>query len=245
MGCSSSQTAPEWVPSTGCSPSGTDCSSMGPPLGSQILPGNLLQNGLLSLRVHGCFPLGIHVLWHGLFPRLQLGICSTVDLHGLQGDSLPHHGLFHRLQGNVFSGAWTTSSPSFFNELGVCRVLTPLSSCKNALTQFVFLLNYVVPEALPMLLMGLALASSGSVLEPSGIVLLDIREASSSFSQKPPLWPSYYQNLAMQTQNNVKYHYPLLGYEAGLYDLERSIQLCFSLTLHRKINAKYSQCYLK
>jgi len=31
-----------------------------------------------------------------------------------------------------------------------------------------FLLNYVIPEALPPLLMGLALASGGSILEPTG-----------------------------------------------------------------------------
>ena len=34
-GYSSPQTAPAWVPSTGCSPSGTDCSSGGPPRGHQ------------------------------------------------------------------------------------------------------------------------------------------------------------------------------------------------------------------
>jgi len=33
MSCSSSRTAPAWVLSTGCSPSGTHCSSVGPPQG--------------------------------------------------------------------------------------------------------------------------------------------------------------------------------------------------------------------
>ncbi|KAK4806603.1 hypothetical protein QYF61_013858 [Mycteria americana] len=43
-------------------------------------------------------------------------ICSTVDIHGLQGDSLLHHGLHHGLQENLCSAAWSTSSPSFFND---------------------------------------------------------------------------------------------------------------------------------
>ena len=29
----------------------------------------------------------------GVLHGLQVDICSTVDVHGLQGDSLPHHGL--------------------------------------------------------------------------------------------------------------------------------------------------------
>ncbi|KAK4810711.1 hypothetical protein QYF61_007685 [Mycteria americana] len=41
-----------------------------------------------------------------------------MDLHGLQGDNLHHHGLHHRLQGNLCSGTWITSSPSFFTDLG-------------------------------------------------------------------------------------------------------------------------------
>jgi len=48
----------------------------------------------------------------GPFHRLQVEICSTVDLHGLQGDSLPHHGLHHELQGKTpCLGIWSTSSP--------------------------------------------------------------------------------------------------------------------------------------
>ncbi|KAK4823599.1 hypothetical protein QYF61_003799 [Mycteria americana] len=79
-------------------------------------------------------PLGIHLLRHGVLHGLQVdicstmdlhglqvGICSTMDLHGLQGDSLPHHGLYHGLQGNLCSSAWSTSCPSFFTDLGVCR----------------------------------------------------------------------------------------------------------------------------
>ena len=50
----------------------------------------------------------------------------------LQGDSLPHHSLHHMLQGNLCSGAWSTSSPSFFTDLGVCGVV-PLTSSHSTL----------------------------------------------------------------------------------------------------------------
>ena len=44
-GCRSSQCAPVWVLSMGCSPSGTDCFSIGHPQGSRVLPEDLLQHG--------------------------------------------------------------------------------------------------------------------------------------------------------------------------------------------------------
>jgi len=47
----------------------------------------------------------------GPFQGLQVEICSTVDLHGLQGDNLPHHGLQHELQRKTLcSGISSTSS---------------------------------------------------------------------------------------------------------------------------------------
>jgi len=94
----------------------TNCSSVGPshgvqsfrngvhqrgsPTGSQALPANLLQHGLLSF--HGATgpaksllqrglpmglnpPSGIHLLRCGVFHALQVDICSTTDLHRLQG----------------------------------------------------------------------------------------------------------------------------------------------------------------
>jgi len=69
-------------------------------------------------------PLDIYLLWHEVLHGLQVDICSTVDLHELQEDSLPHHGLLHGLQGNLCSGTWSTSSPSFFTALGVCRIVS-------------------------------------------------------------------------------------------------------------------------
>ncbi|KAK4823971.1 hypothetical protein QYF61_008357 [Mycteria americana] len=98
------QTAPAWDPT-----------------GSHVLPANLLQRGLLSPWVRkscqepaptqdshgvtasfGC----IHLLQRGVFHRLQVDICSTLNLHGLQRDNLPHHGLHQGLQGNLCSGVY-------------------------------------------------------------------------------------------------------------------------------------------
>ena len=103
-------------------------------------------------------------------------MCCSVDsysamvLHGPQGDNLHHHGLHHRLQGNLCSGTWSTSSPSFFTDLGVCRVVSLTfshSSLLAAAQHFLPFPKYVVTEALPALLIGSALASGGSVLEPA------------------------------------------------------------------------------
>jgi len=157
----------------------------GSPMGSQVLPANLLQHGLHSLHgatdpvrsllQHGLPkgsqpPLGhIHLLWNGVLQGLQVDICSTVDLNGLQGDSLSHHDLLHRLQGNICSGIWGTS-PSFCTDLGVCRAvsLTPLLRLPLH-SSFFPLLKYVFAEELPLSLMDLALASSRSVLGLVGI----------------------------------------------------------------------------
>jgi len=120
------------------------------PMGSQALPANLLWCGLLSPWVcrscqepalvwapHGVAASFRHppaVAW-ALFHRLQVDICSTVDLPGLQGDSLPHHGLHHELQGKTLcSGISSTSSPSFFTDLGVCRVVSFTSSHSSVST---------------------------------------------------------------------------------------------------------------
>jgi len=122
----------------------------GSPMGSQALPANLLRYGLLSpqvhrswqepapawgsLRGHSLFRAHPPALVWGPFHRLQMEICSTVDLHGLQEDSLPHHGLHHELQGKTpCLGIWSTSSPSFFADLGVCRAVS-LTCSHSSLT---------------------------------------------------------------------------------------------------------------
>jgi len=89
-------------------------------MGSQVLPANLLQHRV-SMGSH--LPSGIHLLQCRALHGLQVDICSTMDLHGLQGDSLPHHGLHHELQRNLCYGTWSTSSPSF-TDLDICRVFS-------------------------------------------------------------------------------------------------------------------------
>ncbi|KAK4829526.1 hypothetical protein QYF61_005165 [Mycteria americana] len=108
------QTAPAWVPRGVTSPA-----SKTAPVWAPLSTGparNLLQH---RLSTGSQPPSGIHLLWCGALHGLQVDICSTINLHGLQGDSLPQHGLHHGLQGNLCSGARSTSSPSFFANLGV------------------------------------------------------------------------------------------------------------------------------
>ncbi|KAK4830930.1 hypothetical protein QYF61_014303, partial [Mycteria americana] len=91
-----------------------NCSSMGPPrchkscqqtcsgvgsslsVGPQVLPGACSSVGFpwghSLLRTSTCSSVGSST-------GCRVDICSTVNLHGLQGDSLPHHGLHHGLQG--------------------------------------------------------------------------------------------------------------------------------------------------
>jgi len=81
-----------------------------------------------ELGLHGLQPPPAHIclLWGGVLHGLQVAICSTVDLHGLQEDNLFYHGLHHGLRGNLCSGDWGPSSSSFF--LVVCRVVSPTYS---------------------------------------------------------------------------------------------------------------------
>jgi len=156
-------------PPRGHKPGQQTCSSVGSSLHGSTGPGrSLLEHGLPI----GSQPLpGIPLLWRGVQSGLQVEICTTVGLHGLQGHSLPHRGLLHGLQGNLFSGLWSTSSPSFYSELGVCRVVALMylySSLRLPLLVFFPLLTCVILEALPPSLMGSTLPSSGSILELTG-----------------------------------------------------------------------------
>ncbi|KAM9639019.1 uncharacterized protein ACIBXB_013710 [Morphnus guianensis] len=169
------------------------CSSVGPPQGhnscsvGSSLPTStgparsLLQRGLPTGSQP---PSGIPLLRCGVLHGLQVDICSTMDLPGLQGDSLPHHGLHHHgLQGNLCSGIWSTSSSSssFFTDLGVCRVVSLTCSHFSLRLAFLcvlelfFLLKYVIPEALPLSLIGSAVAGGRSILEPAGMGSLEHR----------------------------------------------------------------------
>jgi len=127
----------------------TNCSSMGPfhvsfPRGLVLqeqtaavwvpheVTGPARKPALVWASLHGVTASfwSMHLLQCGVLHGLQVDICSTMDLQGLQGDSLPHHGLHHGLQGNFCSSTWSTSLLSFFTDLGVHRVV-PLTYCHS------------------------------------------------------------------------------------------------------------------
>jgi len=154
MGCSSSRTAPVSVPSTGCSLSGTDRSSMDPRWCHRS-----------CRKTWSCMgsPWG-HSFLQGT------STFSRVVLCGLQRDSLLPHGVLLEMQQNLFSKTGSTSSPFFFANLGGSRAV-PLTFSYTSLPAAVVLcflpvLKCVITEVLPMSLT--ALASGRSVLELSG-----------------------------------------------------------------------------
>jgi len=135
-GCSSPRSAPTWVLSMGCSPSGTDCSRMGhlqgrtscqktcssvgssPWVHRSTSPArSLLQYGVST----GCsFLQGTSTSCDvGSYTSFRVDVCSTMDLHGLQGDNMLIHGLHHRLQGNFCSFL------TFLSQLLLCSSFCP------------------------------------------------------------------------------------------------------------------------
>ena len=187
MGCSSSQNAPAWVLPTGCSPSGTGCSSLGPhgvtspaskpaparaPLstGPQVLAGACSSSGI---------PQGHSLLW-AYPPALVWSrpwAAGGYLLHSgppwAADNTLPHHGLHHELQGKS-SLLWCLEYllPPSFTDFGFCRVVSFTQSHSSLLTavpQWAFtLFKHIITKVLPPLLIGLALASGGFILEPAG-----------------------------------------------------------------------------
>jgi len=177
----------------------------GSPTRSQALPANLWC-GLLSPQVcrswqesaparapHGVTASFRHppALVQGPFHGLQVDICSTVDLHGLQGNKLPHHGLSSRTAREdslLRCLKHLLPPPSSLTlvsaELFLSHFLTPLSQLPSHLSFYIPFLKYVIPEVLPPSLIGLALGSSRSVLEAAGTGFI---RHGGSFSQKPPL----------------------------------------------------------
>ena len=169
--------------------------------GSQVLPANLLQPGLLSLQgpqvlpgpCSGVgFPRGHSLLGHPPAlawgpPRaaggycstmdlhgLQVEICSTMDLHGLQGTACLTMGCTTGCRGISAPAPGAAAPPPSALALVVCRAVAlphTLAALPRLLlcSRFFPFLKYVIPEVLPPSLMGLALVSGESVLEPAGI----------------------------------------------------------------------------
>lgn len=83
---------------------------------------------------------------------LQTSPCSSMGFStGCKGYSLPHHRLLQGLQGNLCSGAWSTTSSS--TGLGACGVVSLtflLLSPPAAVQFFPVFLKYVLPEVLAL-----------------------------------------------------------------------------------------------
>jgi len=128
------QAAPAWVPHGVTSPASKPAPAWAP---LSAWGQSSCQDPAPARALHMVTaPFGhIHLLWCGL----QVEICSTVDLHGLQGDSLPHDGFHHGLQvKTLFSSAWSSCSPCIFTDLGVCRVVALTSSHSSLLLHVLF-----------------------------------------------------------------------------------------------------------
>jgi len=104
------------------------CSGVGSSLsmGPQVLAGTCSSTG--SPRGHSflqaptCFGMGS-------LPRAAGGDLLHHGPPWAAGNNLPHHGLHHKLQRKALcSDILGTSSPSFFTDLGVCRVVSLTSS---------------------------------------------------------------------------------------------------------------------
>ena len=89
------QAAPARVPHGVTSPASNPAPVWAPlSMGPQVLPGACSSTGSP---------------WGRSF--LGASTCCSVDLLGLQGHRLPHHGLLQGLQGNLCSSTWSTSFP--------------------------------------------------------------------------------------------------------------------------------------
>lgn len=69
----------------------------------------------------------IPLLWHGSAPQATGGSLLPCGPPWAAGPQLAHHGLHHRLWGNLCSSTWSISSHSFTG-LSVCRAVPPTFS---------------------------------------------------------------------------------------------------------------------
>lgn len=115
--------------SMGWSSSATDCSKEGSLQSHRSQWKTVLQCGLLSSWVHrSCQePAAVQALHVATSsfrthpPTLMWNSPQTAGGCLLRGHSPPLHGLHHRMQGNLCSGAWSNSSLSFFTGLSACK----------------------------------------------------------------------------------------------------------------------------
>jgi len=192
-------------PSTGrfheCSPPGTDCSNVGPPRGHKSCQKICSSVGFSLHRSTGparsllqCklptgsqLPSGIHLLHHG-FPSTGYSWISappwtSMDCRGTTCLTVVFIVNCKEKLSALVPGA-PPPPPSSLTlvsaELFLSIHLTPLSQLPFH-HSFFPLHKYVITEALPLPLLDLALASSGSVFELAALALSDMGEASCSF----------------------------------------------------------------
>jgi len=154
------------VLSMGCSPSGTGCSSVGPhrATGPASKPA---PRGHSLLRASPCSGVGPSpgCRWVSAPAWASMGCRGTACL--TMGCSRGCRGTSALVPGAPPAppSALTVGSAGLL----LSHVPTPLSCCKCHYAGFFFpLLSYIIPEVLPSWLMGLALVSGGSILEPAG-----------------------------------------------------------------------------
>lgn len=145
----------------------------GSPMGTQILPENLLMCGLLPTSCTSCQELPPAWTPHG--SQLPSGTSTFCSVGSSMGCTV---------------GICSTFSCSFFIDLDVFRAVSRFShsSLPQLLcSSFYPFLNRLSTEALPTSLMHSALASSRSTLEVAGAVSVQYGTTPGVFLQKPPL----------------------------------------------------------
>jgi len=178
----------------------------GSPAGSQVLPANLLQHGLLSPWVRRTWqepapaqaPHGVTASFRhppapawGLFHGLQVDIHSPWTFMDCRGTACLTMVFITSCRGRHSALTFRTPSPPSPSsltlvsaELLLSHRPTPLYPAVSLLSFFLPFLKDVITEVLPPSLIGLALGSGGSILEPAGTAFI---RHGGSFSQKPPL----------------------------------------------------------
>jgi len=152
------QAAPAWVPHRVTSPASKPAPAWAPlSVGPQVLPGACSSMG--SPRGHNL---------------LQASTCSSVGSSMVRRGTACLTTVFSAGCRSISAPAPGAPPPSPFSltfvstELLLSRIATPLFCFNCHYAGFLPLLN-VIPEALPPSLMGSALASGGSILEPAGV----------------------------------------------------------------------------
>lgn len=109
-----------------------------------------------SFRAHSRSPAWGHSWTVNMF--------SNMVHHALQGDSLLQHGTLEAAGEHLCSSAWSTSSPSFFTNLGVFRAVSHSSLFQLLLCRSSFpFLNSALTQPEKTLHIGLALDRSRPV----------------------------------------------------------------------------------